>query len=237
MTTAVEPTALARLADDYWAAWLAVHPTFATAIGERQYDDRLEDNSPAARAAWRRQLDGFETQLGGLPDDVDTVTRAALGEALRTDRAYLDADMDAFSVDAMDGPHVSLLNIPSFQPVRDDDEAAALLARWRAMPAYLDQAGDDLRRGLGDGRVGVRTICERVLDQIDGVLAQPDAEWPLAEPAKERPEIHDELLGIIGREIRPAFERYRAVVADEVMPRARDDDHPGLSHVPGGSEA
>jgi uncharacterized protein (DUF885 family) len=27
------------------------------------------------------------------------------------------------------------------------------------------------------------------------------------------------------------------VVADEVMPRARDDDHPGLSHVPGGAEA
>ncbi|HEX5039941.1 MAG TPA: DUF885 domain-containing protein [Candidatus Limnocylindria bacterium] len=237
MTTAVEPTTLERLAEDYWTAWLAVHPTYATAIGERTYNDRLEDNSPGARAAWRSQLDGFEARLSELPDDVDPVTRAALGETMRTDSAFLEADMEAFNVDAMDGPHVSLLNIPSFQPIRDDDDAAALLARWRAMPAFMDQAGDDLRRGLTEDRVGVRTICERVLDQIDGVLAQPDAEWPLADPAKEWPAIKDELLRIIGAEIRPAFERYRAVVADEVMPRARDDDHPGLSHVPGGPEA
>jgi len=237
VTTAVEPTTLDRLADDYWNAWLESHPEFATAIGDRTYNDRLSDNSPAAREAWRAQLDGFAARLNELPDGADPVTRAALGEAMGMDRAFLDADMEAFSVDAMDGPHVSLLNIPSFQPIRDDDDAAALLARWRAMPAFLDQASEDLRRGLADGRVGLRTICERVLDQIDGVLAQADAEWPLAEPAKERPEIRDELLEIIGGEIRPAFERYRAVVADEVMPRARDDDHPGLSHVQGGAEA
>ena len=236
MTTAVELTTLDRLAEDYWSAWLAIHPTFATAIGARGHNDRLEDNSAAARQAWRAQLGAFEERLNELDDDIDPVSRAALGEAMRTDRAFLDADMEAFNVDAMDGPHVSLLNIPSFQPIRDDEDAVALLARWRAMPAYLDQAGDDLRRGLSEGRVGVRTICERVLDQIDGVLGQPDAEWPLAEPAKERPEIRDELLEIIGTQIRPAFERHRAVIADEVMPRARDDDHPGLSHVDGGPE-
>jgi uncharacterized protein (DUF885 family) len=237
VTTAVEPTTLDRLAEDYWSAWLAVHPTYATAIGERAYNDRLEDNSLLARAAWRAQLDGFGSRLSELPEDVDPVTRAALEEAMRADRAFLDADMDAFNVDAMDGPHVSLLNIPSFQPIRGDDDAAALLARWRAMPAFLDQSNEDLRRGLGDGRVGLRTICERVLDQVDGVLAQPDGEWPLADPAKERPEIRDELVEIISTQIRPAFERHRAVIADEVMPHARDDDHPGLSHVPGGPEA
>ena len=57
-----------------------------------------------------------------------------------TDRALLDADLSAFNVDAMDGPQVELLNIPSFQPTASVEDGAALLARWRQMPRYLDQA-------------------------------------------------------------------------------------------------
>ena len=104
-------------------------------------------------------------------------------------------------------------------------------------PRYLDQAGDNLRRGAAEGRIGVAMLCRKVTEQIDEVLARPDAEWPLAEPAEQVPEIRDELLRIIGREIRPAYERYRSLIADEIAPRARPDDRPGLSHVPGGDEA
>ena len=236
MTTAAAGTALEELAAEYWDAYLERHPTFATAIGDRRFDDRLEDESPPARAAWRERLDAFESALVES-DDGDPTTRAALAEALRVDRAFEDADLAAFNVDPMDGPQVSLLDIPSFHLVRTAEEADALLARWRAMPAYLDQAGADLRRGAAEGRIGVAMLCRKVLEQLDDLLAKPDAEWPLAEPAESVPEIRDDLLHIIGQEIRPAFERYRSVIADEIAPRARPDERPGLSHVPGGAEA
>jgi len=237
VTVTIEQETLERLTADYWDAWLAVHPTYATAIGERGFNDRLEDASPAARAAWRTKLDDFEARLAAVPDGADSVTRAALAEAIGTDRAFLDADLAAFNVDAMDGPQVELLNIPSFQPIASVDDGAALLARWRQMPRYLDQAIEDLRRGLGDGRVGVGAICRRVIDQLDETLERPDAEWPLAAPGEHRPEIRDELVAVIGREIRPAFERYRSCIVDEIAPRARPDDRPGLAHVPGGPAA
>ena len=147
------------------------------------------------------------------------------------------ADLGAFNVDPMDGPQVELLNIPSYQPAGNAAEADALLARWRAMPAYLDRAGDDLRRGAAEGRIGVATLCAKVIEQIDEVLERPDEEWPLATPAETVPEIRDELLGIIGNEIRPAYERYQALIADEIAPHARADDQPGLSHLPGGADA
>ena len=237
MTSTATGTALARLAADYWEAFLERHPTYATAIGDRRFDDRLEDDSPTARDAWRSRLDGFESALAETPDDVDPTTRAALAEALQVDRAHLDADLAAFNVDPMDGPQVDLLNIPSYQPIRSAAEADALLTRWRAMPGRLDQAAADLRRGAAEGRIGVSMLCRKVLEQIDDLLARPGAEWPLAEPAEQAPEIRDELLDIIRGEIRPAFERYRAVVADEIAPRARPDERPGLSHIPGGAEA
>ena len=237
MTTAATPTALDRLADAYWEAFLRRNPTFATALGDRRFDDRLEDNSSETNRAWRALLDGFQLELADIGDDGDSTTRAALADALRVDRAVLDADVAAFNVDPMNGPQVELLNIPSYQPIRSPAEADALLERWRAMPAYLDQAVADLRRGTGEGRTAVAMLCTKVLQQLDELLDKPDAEWPLAEPAREAPEIREQLLEVIGQEIRPAFERYRAVIVDEIAPNARPDDRPGLGHIPGGPEA
>ncbi len=237
MTTAAEPTTLDQLADDFWNESLEHHPTFATAIGERRFDDRLEDESTEALDAWRGRLDTFDRRLAELGEDADPVTRAALEDALIVERFVMDADLSAFNVDPMNGPQVDLLNIPSFQPIRSAAEADALLSRWGAMPAYLDTAIENLRRGAAEGRLGVATLCIKVVGQLDELLARPDADWPLMEPAEQAPEIRDQLLAVIGEEIRPAFVRYRTVIADEIAPHARPDDQPGLSHLPGGSEA
>ena len=230
-------TDLDRLAADYWTAFLERHPTFATAIADRRFDDRMEDDSPEAVTAWRTRLDALEQRLTELPAEADSVTRAALGAAIETDRAHADADLEAFNVDPMDGPQIHLLGIPSYHAARTPEEADALLARWRAMPAYLDTAAANLRRGLADGRAGVAMLIHKVDEQIGEILAQPDADLALIRPAEAMPELREQLLEIIGREIRPALERYRAVVVDEVGPRARSDDQPGIMHLPGGREA
>jgi uncharacterized protein (DUF885 family) len=235
VTTASEPTALDQLADDYWEGWLRQHPTFATAIGDRRFDDRLEDNSPAGRDAWRSQLDAFERRLAEIDDD--SVTAAALRESMVADRGHLDADLEAFNVDPMDGPQIDLLNIPLYQPIRSAEEADALLARWRDMARFLDQAGENLRRGAAEGRIGVRMLVTKVVDELDELLARRDDDWPLMTPAEEWPDIRDALLGVIGQTVRPAFERYRQVIAEEIAPKARTDDEPGLMHLPGGPEA
>jgi uncharacterized protein (DUF885 family) len=237
VTTAAAPSALDQLSDAYWEAFLRRHPTFATTLGDRRFDDRLEDYSSDANDAWRALLDGFERELAAIGEEGDPTTRAALADALHVDRAVLDADVAAFTVDPMNGPHVELLNIPSYQPIRSPAEADALLERWRDMPRYLDQAVADLRRGNAEGRTAVSMLCTRVIDQLDELLSKPDADWPLAEPAREQHEIRDPLLEIIGQEIRPAFERYRSVIVDEIAPAARPDEQPGLAHIPGGTEA
>jgi uncharacterized protein (DUF885 family) len=231
----VSDTALERLAADYWEAWLRRHPTYATAIGDRRFDDRLEDRSPAADAAWRAELEELGERLAAV-DPGDGVTHTALLEALGTDHAFLDADLDAFNVDPMNGPQTHLLNIPDYQSVRTDAEATALLARWNAMPHLLDQSCANLRRGAAEGRVGVAPLVEKVVQQVDELLARPDADWSLARPADDRPDIRDELLGVIGHEIRPAFERYRGILVDEIGPLARPSERPGIMHLPDGAE-
>ena len=172
MTTAAEPTTLDRLADDFWNEWLEHHPTIATALGDRRFDDHLEDESMGALDAWRGSLDAFDRRLAGLGEDADPVTRAALEDALIVERSFLDADLAAFNVDPMNGPQVDLLNIPSFQPIRSAAEADALLARWGAMPAYLDTAIENLRRGAAEGRLGVASAVHQG-DGAAGRAARP----------------------------------------------------------------
>jgi uncharacterized protein (DUF885 family) len=115
------------------------------------------------------------------------------------------------------------------------------------MGPTIDQEIANLRRALGAGKVATRDAVTHVIAQLDQLLAQPDVEWPLRAPAAAphldptwtdagRRAFVAAIDAAIAGSIRPAFQRYRQVLSAEVLPRARDDAHVGLSNVPGGAE-
>ena len=77
---------LAMLADRYWQATLAFHPIFATYLGDRQFDDRLDDYSDAA-------IDGQRATLAAIAQDVEGVQRDDLGVEDRITRSALLAQI------------------------------------------------------------------------------------------------------------------------------------------------
>ena len=241
---------LDRLADDYWDAFLAADPVQGTAIGDDRYGDRLPDITLDGRAASARRFEELRARLATLPPDLatdpePTLTRAALGEAIDARLTFLAADPQAHTVDAMNGPQTSFLDIPSFQPLRDRADGEAMLGRWRAMGPWVDDKIAQLRRGLTDGRTSVGGSVRRVIDQLDVLLARPIAEWPLLAPLEaEHAGWSDAawrafevgLVGAVHDRLRPALERYRAFLAHEALPRSRDDAHVGIGQLPGGAE-
>ena len=58
--------ALEQLAADYWDAFLERNPTQGTVLGDHRYDDRLNDITPAGRAAAERRLDELAERLANL---------------------------------------------------------------------------------------------------------------------------------------------------------------------------
>ena len=243
-------TRLAELADEYWQAYLTFNPVFATSIGDRRFDDRMDDPSPEAIDAQRRRLAAFgdrteEIELGAL-DGAELVTRSALLAQIQSDVAALETGLEEWTVDPLEGPQVVALDLEAIQPVSTADQARAMVARWRALGPWFDQGAANLRRGLAAGRVAVRTPVERAVDQIDGILRRPDAELPLLKPlevahpdwpAAEREAFADGLRSAVRDVVRPALERYGAVVRDEILPAARPDERAGILHVDGGSDA
>ncbi len=240
---------LADLADDYWDTFLAVNPVQGTALGDHRYGDRLGPIAPHERAALRARLAALAARLdsvesNGLSSE-EALTRSSLRHAIASDLALLDADPHTYTVDAMSGPQVSFLNIASLQPLRDEADGAALLVRWRAMAPWLDESIARLRAGLQDGLSPIAVSVRRVIAQLDETLDRPIPDWPLSEPAHAHHEswpdaafrhFADEVLGVVSHEIRPAFSRYRAFLADEALTKARDEAHAGLGNLPGGVE-
>jgi uncharacterized protein (DUF885 family) len=247
VVTTEPASALAELADRYWEEHLRDDPLKATEIGDRRYDDRLPDIRVESVARQRRRLAGLSATVAGLNpdelDDADQTTRDALLQAIESDLAMIDADLVRHTVSPASGPQVAFLNLADYQPADTSEAREAMVARWQAIGPWVDELIANLDRGRAEGAVGVRMLVDRSIAELDELMARPDESWPLVSPsdnpdleAGTRARFRESLLRATADSIRPAFRRYRDFLHDTIAPVARDDDHPGLVHLPGGEE-
>ena len=247
---AVAGETLRSLADRFWDGYLSAYPTWATIIGDRRFDDRLEDVSPAGVAARVRWLDEVAAAADAIARDglspTERVTRQMLVDEAAGQAASIRTGAYEWTVDPLSGPAVTLLDLVDYQPIRTPDEGRAMVARWRAIGEYLDELCVGLWRAAGEGRVAVRNPVERVIDVLRGLDATPPEEWKLAGPAAVEHEdwstgdheaFRSDLLAAVRDVAVPAFRRYREMLEREILPAARPQERPGVVHVPGGAEA
>jgi uncharacterized protein (DUF885 family) len=241
---------LLRLAEEAWDAILAADPITATVVGDRRFDDRLRPNDPAGvervRSTFRTLLARVEALPAAGLEPRDLVTAGALRSLLRQELDLRTADLERWVVDPLEGPQVLLLDLPSLQPTDTAAARGSMAERWAAAGPWLDQHRENLRAALGQGLVSPRSPIERVIDEVDRLLATPDEAWPMLDPVRAgvgSPEavadtrLAERLATSIRDGIRPAFVRYRALLVDEILPSARSDIQPGLVAVPGGQAA
>ncbi|MGW4248657.1 DUF885 domain-containing protein [Nocardia sp. NPDC004722] len=228
---------LIALADRYWDAALESAPSEATLLGDRRFDDRIEDLSAAAEerllGTWR-----------GLLAEVDALDPARLGEEDRTTRSLLRTELASavshlewrpveMASDQMTGVHAGMLTLAPQVNAPEPENARRLVERYRQFGTLMGQAVDRFRAGLAAGRTPAHITIERSLNQLDGYLASDLATDPFAAlpgPADWEGESawRAELSEVVRDVIRPAFAAYRAVLADELRPAARSDEQPGL---------
>jgi uncharacterized protein (DUF885 family) len=241
--------ALGDLAGRYWAWSLEEYPTMATRLGDRRYDDRLTDISAAARDRRHATTEAFLAELREIGNEdlsgQDLISYLALEEELQEDLDRRICRSPEWRIDHRNGPQVGLQNIADVQRVETPADGRKMVARWQAMGPYIDDYIANLRSGLADGLVQNRVTVEHAIEQLEMQLAQPDDEWPLAEPAEIRregwsEEAHEEfragLLSAIGEGVRPSFVRLKALLEDEILPAARTGDQVGLVGLPAGDE-
>lgn len=237
--------ALQRLADRYWEARLEASPLFATFLGDHRYDDRVDDLSAEAEARHRATWLELRTEAEAIDadelDEADRVTRQLLVEELGDNVASIDARLIELTSDQMQGIHAELLMMAGQMHAPEPAHAAMAVERVRAMGTMLDQATARFRDGLAAGRTPARACIDRSINQVTGYLGSPIEADPfanLAGPADWDGEAawRDELREAVATHLRPAFDRYRSALVDELAPVARDDEHPGLCWLAEGDD-
>lgn len=245
MVAMTSSPALRDLADRYWEARLETSPLFATFLGDHRYDDRVDDLSEAGDADQRRRWTELLDEVRDLDragfDETDQVTHRLLAQELADNITGIDTRLAELASDQMQGVHAGLLTTAGQLRAAEPEHAAMAVVRVERLGTMLDQAVERFRAGLAAGRTPARICITRSLNQVDGYLASPVEQDPFANLAG--PPDWDgeaawrvELAAAVTGHLRPAFERYRAALADDLLPVARDDEHPGLHWLDDGPE-
>jgi uncharacterized protein (DUF885 family) len=235
---------------EYWEARLAEDPLLATSIGDRRYDDLLRDVTPQGRLRVRRQYESIQNRAKSISrealSDANRLTLTALLVDVQSVVDYLSCGLDEWTVDPLGGPQIQFQNIESFQPVRSVEEGRAMVERWRAIDRFFDDHVANLRHGAEEGKIAVGAGAEKVVDEVENLLAKPYEEWAFMRPTAvthdnwseaDRVRFRGGMEAAVRESIRPGYARYLAFLRSEIFPRARPQDKPGILHVRDGLEA
>jgi len=234
----VESEALATVLRDHWAWTLENDPIFATRLGDRRFDGRLRDYSAAAEAARKKKRRALRAQAQAIDPATltpeDRLTHELLLEELENAIASEVCRFDAWTVNARSNPITRYNRLPEDHKIRGPADVETLLARYEAMGPAIDAEGEALRRGAADGLYAPAESVRRVLAMVDEQLAADPARWAMAKPVTNLadPARASALEKLIAEKIKPALERYRALLHDEILPQARPDDRTGLRALP-----
>ncbi|HEX9048969.1 MAG TPA: DUF885 domain-containing protein [Anaeromyxobacter sp.] len=240
---------LARLVDAYWEDVVVLNPILATMVGDDRYDDQLPNfYAPEYRARVKAHDEKYLAALASLD-------RARLAGQDRLSYDVLKHDLE----EQRDGlrfpdwlvPVNQFFSVPNFfalfasgksvQPFRTVKDYDAFLGRMARLPALFDQAIANMREGVRAGVVQPRPVMEKVVPQLDALLAdapEKSAFWgaiaamPASFPAADRERLTGAYRARIAADVLPAYRRLRDFVRDEYLPRCRATV--GLSALPDG---
>ena len=230
------------LADRFHERWLEVHPFAATSYGIPGYDHLVPDDSPEGQAGWRGEVEGFirEAQSvdAGSLDAAGRITLACLQEAASQEVAGVDSADQEYTVTPMPfGQPGAFFAVAARTVLIDPESAESYIARLESSGGWLDQLSDGLRAGAAKGRLPVAPLVEEAIAWAGGLLSEA-APAPLLAP--RAPAGWDGASGWEARRLRaaadvvkPALARWKEVL-HELLPMARDAEHPGLAYIPGG---
>ena len=233
------------LAAEYHDFRMRLGPTGAHLDGDYRFADRFEDVSRDAED--RDIADGreFARRASAIPEDglsrQDLISREMIAWDATARADLAEARLAELGVNPISGQQAMLpVRFPklSFPTV---EVADALPAKLRGVGAAFDALGDRLREGVAAERTPAAFAVDQTLAQLDTWLATPIAMDPLlnvsfpasiADAAARR----EMLETVLRSDLRPAVERYRDVIRNEVRAHARPDDRAGLTYLADGAD-
>ena len=239
--------ALNNLLAERWEYTLRNSPLFASFLGDKRWNDKLDDFSQKAidddLEQSKKDLARFEAvDTTGFPEQ-EVLNKALMVRDLQIALEGARFKTWEMPVSQFSGVHTflpQLASLLSFTSVKDYDD---YIARMKAMPRYMDENVIQMRKGMADGLMPPRILLEKVVDQANGLatktpetspFAQPFDKFPDAIPAADQKRLREQGLGAIRDSVLPAYVSFTKFVREEYAPKGRTE--PGAWSLPDGAE-
>jgi len=217
--------ALNDLLHEQWEYNMRTSPIYASILGDKRYNDKLDDFSQAAiddnLVQTRRFLERFEA--------IDTT-------------GFPEQETWEMPVSQQDGIHIDapqLVSVLSFENVKDYED---YITRLKLLPILFDQTIVQMRKGMAEGMMQPRILLDKVVTQANGIATTPADQSPFTHPFEKFPDAISEAdrkrlreadLAAVKDSVIPAYVKFTAFVRDEYAPKGRAE--PGAWALPDGN--
>ena len=226
--------ALYELFSSYWEWRLANEPELATSVGRTEYNDRWRDWSKTARERARVARQEFLQQLlyvgSGNLTPADRLSTHLLEWELR---AALDGEQYSNlvqRVSQMSGGHTQIFMVVGQMPARTIKDYENIIARLRAVPAYVDQNIELMREQLAAGLAQPPIVVDLVLEQVaaqrrpaaaDSPLLASFRQFPADVPVAEQQRLRQQAITVYEQQFAPSWARLEQFLGQTYRPKAR----------------
>ncbi|HEX9946974.1 MAG TPA: DUF885 domain-containing protein [Allosphingosinicella sp.] len=237
-----------RLLDEHYAWLLRESPTYATSLGVRDHDDRIEDISLAARDRQAREAAGFLERLNRIPAEAlspsDRVNRAILKRGLEEGIEANRFRQRVMLFTTYAGWHQSFAGLADNLPFRTRADYESYLTRLALYPKQNDAALDITSQAVRGGFVLPCSVLGNYEKGIAGVIADDPAKSRFYEPfARARPSdvteaewtaMQARARRLVADVLNPAYAKHLAFYRTAYAPKCAKTD--SISAQPGGRE-
>ncbi len=216
--------------DAEWEWRLQERPTFASALGDRRFNNRWNDDSPAMVQARHQHMVDALAALRKIPR-ADLPDAEQLNYDLFEDEAERLIETHKFKlfllpVTQRGGPQTAdeLGSSLRFENVKDYED---WLARLRAFPGHLDQVTALMRQGIASRILQPKVVMERVPAQLGKQIVtdpeqsgffRPFRKFPDTVVAADRTRLAEAARTAISTGLVPAFAKFKTFFESEYLP-------------------
>jgi uncharacterized protein (DUF885 family) len=229
-----------------WEYTLRTNPVWASMLGDKRWNDKLDDASQEFIDKNLAETKKFLARLEAI-DSSGFPQQEVLNKALMVRNLKMVLEGSRFKpwempVSQFSGIHIDLpelVSLLSFESVKDYED---YIARLKAMPLLFDQTVIQMRKGMADGLMKPRILLEKVVQQANSIAAQEPEKSPFARPFMNFPKsiseadqkrLREQGIAAIRNSVLPAYVKFTGFVRDEYAPKGLID--PGLWSLPDGA--
>lgn len=238
--------ALNDLLHEQWEYTMRRSPIYASILGDKRYNDQLDDFSQKAidedLVETQRFLTRFEAiDTTGFPEQ-EALNKELMVRDLKMNlegARFKDWEMPVNQSGGIQIDAPQLVSVLSFSNTKDYED---YIARLKKLPILFDQTIIQMRKGMADGLMQPRIVLEQVVSQSNKIATTSPEDSPFAQPFKKFPDsiseadrkrLHDQGVAAIRNAVLPAYVKFTAFVRDEYAPKGRTE--PGVWALPDGA--